>query len=63
MHALVTARAVVSHRGRTMAVATAELFNEEGRRIALASVSAMQLPGRPWSEIASITERDACDPA
>ncbi|HEY1419827.1 MAG TPA: PaaI family thioesterase [Candidatus Dormibacteraeota bacterium] len=47
---LMTAVATLAHRGRTMAVATAELYNEAGKRIALASSSAMLLPGRPWSE-------------
>lgn len=54
----VTAPATVVHRGRTMAVATAELFNEEGKRIAMASSSAMLLPDRPWSEIASVADRE-----
>jgi uncharacterized protein (TIGR00369 family) len=58
---LMTARAFVAHRGRTMAVATAELFNEDGKRIALASSSAMLLPGRPWSEVASL-EHEVADP-
>jgi uncharacterized protein (TIGR00369 family) len=59
---LMTARAVLVHRGRSMVVATAELFNAEGKRIALASSSAMLLPGRPWSEVASLGEREAADP-
>jgi uncharacterized protein (TIGR00369 family) len=49
---LMTATATLAHRGRTMAVATAELYNEEGKRIALASASAMLLPHRPWSDLA-----------
>ncbi|HEY1455151.1 MAG TPA: PaaI family thioesterase [Candidatus Dormibacteraeota bacterium] len=60
---LLTAAAVLAHRGRTMAVATAELFNESGKRIALASSSAMLLPHRPWSEIARISEGDAAEAA
>lgn len=54
---LLTARATLAHRGRSMAVATAELTNEEGKRIALASSSSMLLPGRPWSDIAGATDR------
>ena len=60
---LMTARATLVHRGRTMAVATAELTNEDGKRIALASSSVMLLPGRPWSDIAGSVDRAVPDPA
>ena len=56
-----TARAKLVHRGRSMAVATAELFNEDGKKIALASSSSMLL-ARPWSEIASTADREAPEP-
>jgi uncharacterized protein (TIGR00369 family) len=59
---LMTAHATVIHRGRSMAVATAELTNERGKRIALASASAMLMPGRPWSDITGATERDVPAP-
>ena len=52
-----TARANLVHRGRSMAVATAELFNEEEKRIALASSSAMIL-ARPWGETTSSPESE-----
>jgi uncharacterized protein (TIGR00369 family) len=52
---LLTARATLVHRGRSMAVATAELFSEDGKRIALASSSAMLLV-RPWSEITAAAD-------
>ncbi len=52
---LLTARATLVHRGRSMAVATAELFNADGKRIALASASAMLL-ARPWREITATAE-------
>jgi uncharacterized protein (TIGR00369 family) len=55
---VMTARATLVHRGRSMTVATAELFNDDGKRIALASSSAMLLPGRPWSDIAGIADRE-----
>lgn len=55
---LLTARATLVHRGRTMAVATAELVNSAGKRIALASSSAMLLPGRPWRDIVGIADAD-----
>jgi uncharacterized protein (TIGR00369 family) len=59
---LMSARATVVHRGRSMAVATAEVTNEGGKRIALASSSNMLLPGRPWSELAGATDRDVFEP-
>ncbi len=46
---LVRARATVAHRGRSLAVATAELFDEGGRRVALATGSAQILAGRSAS--------------
>jgi acyl-CoA thioesterase len=54
---LLSARATLAHRGRTMAVATAEVLGEDGKRIALASSSAMLL-ARPWSEITATADRD-----
>jgi uncharacterized protein (TIGR00369 family) len=42
------ARAAVVHRGRTIAVATAEIRTAEGKTAALATGSAMILPDRPW---------------
>ena len=58
---LMYAQAAIAHKGRSMAVATAELFNEDGKRIALASSSAMLL-ARPWSEIAAASEREVPTP-
>jgi uncharacterized protein (TIGR00369 family) len=59
---LLTARAAVVHRGRSMVVATSELKNEAGKTIALASSSTMLLPGRPWSDIAPGAESELPDP-
>jgi uncharacterized protein (TIGR00369 family) len=42
-----TARARILHRGRTLAIASAELTNAEGKPVALATGSSMYLPGRP----------------
>lgn len=42
------ARAMVVHRGRTIAVATAEIRTADGKTAALATGSAMILPDRPW---------------
>jgi uncharacterized protein (TIGR00369 family) len=43
---MVTAKATVVHRGRGVAVARAEVTNEDGKLVALATGSAMILPGR-----------------
>lgn len=43
------ARARVLHSGRTIAVASTELANSEGKTVALATGSTMFLPGRPAS--------------
>ncbi len=42
----ITARAEVVHRGRGMVASRAEVINEQGKLIALASASAVLLPGR-----------------
>jgi uncharacterized protein (TIGR00369 family) len=42
------ARGRVVHRGRTLAVANAELVNADGKAVALASGSSLILPDRPW---------------
>jgi uncharacterized protein (TIGR00369 family) len=44
-----TARASVIHAGRTIVIARAEVFNAEGKPVALATGSSMFLPGRPAS--------------
>jgi hypothetical protein len=45
-----------------MAVATAEITNEDGKRVALASSSTMLLPGRPWSDLAGVGDRELPPP-
>jgi uncharacterized protein (TIGR00369 family) len=42
-----TARARILHRGRTLAIAAADVTNSEGKQVALATGSSMFLPGRP----------------
>ena len=42
------ASAKTIHRGKRIAVTSAELTDQAGRRIALANSSTMLLPGRPW---------------
>jgi len=51
---LLTARATLVHTGRTMTVATAELFNADMKRIGIANASAILLPGRRWSEVVGL---------
>jgi uncharacterized protein (TIGR00369 family) len=42
------ARATVEQRGRTIAVSTARIDDADGKRVAMASGSAMISEGRPW---------------
>jgi uncharacterized protein (TIGR00369 family) len=51
-----TARATLVHRGRTMTVATAEVLNSDGKRVALASSTSMLLPHRPWRDVVGIAD-------
>lgn len=52
-----TARGTVIHRGRSMALASVEVVNDQGKRVAVASSSSMIL-ARPWSELGSAADRD-----
>lgn len=58
---MLTARGSVVHRGRSMALATTELFNAEGKKIAVASSSSMVL-SRPWGEITTSADQEAPEP-
>jgi uncharacterized protein (TIGR00369 family) len=44
-----TARAAVEHSGRTLAISRARIENSDGKPVALATGTAMYLPGRPAS--------------
>jgi acyl-coenzyme A thioesterase PaaI-like protein len=44
-----TAEAEVIHRGRSLAIASCRVTNADGKPVALATGSAMYLPGRPAS--------------
>ena len=46
----ITATGTILHRGKTIAVARAEVHNADGKLVALATGSSMILPG-PWSSI------------
>lgn len=45
------AKATVEQRGRTIAVTTCRIDDADGRRVAMATGSAMILPDRPWPTI------------
>jgi uncharacterized protein (TIGR00369 family) len=55
-------QARVIHRGRTISVTTAEIEDSDGKRVAMATSSAMILPGTPWNSarpLATIDEATA----
>jgi uncharacterized protein (TIGR00369 family) len=54
------AQARVVHRGRTMAVTTAELEDADGKVVAMATSSALIMPGVPWQ---TATPRPTMDEA
>jgi uncharacterized protein (TIGR00369 family) len=53
-------RGTVTHAGRRIAVANAEVRDADGKRVALATGSAMILPGRPAS-LASVEDATAAE--
>jgi uncharacterized protein (TIGR00369 family) len=57
-----TARGSVVHRGKTLAVASSEITNADGKSVAVASGTSMILPGRPWHRPA-IPAEEAPPPA
>lgn len=57
-----TARARIQHRGRTLAIATAEITNAEGKQVALATGSSMYLPGRPANLVGVELGSSSSDP-
>ncbi|MGH2539930.1 MAG: PaaI family thioesterase [Actinomycetota bacterium] len=44
-------RATVEQRGRTIAVSTARIDDADGKRVAMATGSAMISEGRPWPAV------------
>jgi uncharacterized protein (TIGR00369 family) len=58
---LLTARAEVVHRGRQMAVARADIVNEDGKSIAIATGSAMVLEGRVWESERPVVAADEAE--
>ena len=43
-----TATGQVIHRGKTLAIASSEVFDAEGRKVAMATGSTRVLPDTPW---------------
>ena len=48
------ARGTVIHRGRSMAIATSEVFDADGKKVAVATGSSVILPGRPATVITEL---------
>ena len=59
--ALLTARARVTHRGRTIAVTSCEITDSRGKLAAQASGSTLILPGRPWEKPVNVGEEMAAE--
>jgi len=55
------AEGTVTHRGRTVAIGTPEVFNADGKKVAVASGSALVLPGRPATVTTELTPRHPLD--
>lgn len=49
------ARGTVIHRGRSIAIGTSEVFDADGRKVAVATGSAVILPGRPSTVTTELT--------
>jgi uncharacterized protein (TIGR00369 family) len=49
------ARGTVIHRGRSMAVGTSEVFDADGKKVAVATGSSVILPGRPATVTTELT--------
>jgi uncharacterized protein (TIGR00369 family) len=49
------ARGTVIHRGRSMAIGTSEVFDADGKKVAVATGSAVIMPGRPATVTAELT--------
>ncbi len=52
------ARARVVHRGKTIGVATAEIEDADGKRVAMATASFLIMPGRRWDEAGAVVPID-----
>jgi uncharacterized protein (TIGR00369 family) len=52
------ARGTVIHRGRSIAIATSDVFDADGKKVAVATGSAVILPGRPATVTTELTLPD-----
>ena len=52
------ARGTVIHRGRSMAIGTSEVFDADGKKVAVATGSSVILPGRPATVTTELTLPD-----
>jgi uncharacterized protein (TIGR00369 family) len=52
------ARGTVIHRGRSMAIGTSDVFNADGKKVAVATGSSVILPGRPATVTTELTLPD-----
>src|SRR5262249_50714422 len=57
------AEGAVMHRGRTVAIGTSEVFDADGKKVAVASGSALVLPGRPATVTTELTPPHPVDAA
>jgi uncharacterized protein (TIGR00369 family) len=57
------ARATVEQRGRTIAVTTCRVDDADGKRVAMATGSAMTSPGRPWPSAGPDRDRPSPPPS
>jgi len=57
------AEGAVIHRGRTVAIGTSEVFDADGKKVAVASGSALVLPGRPATVTTELTPPHPLDAA
>src|SRR5262249_31737599 len=57
------AEGAVIHRGRTVAIGTSEVLDSDGKKVAVASGSALVLPGRPATVATELTPPHPLDAA
>jgi len=53
------AEGTVIHRGRSVAIGTSQVFDADGKKVAVATSSALLLPGRPATVTAELTPPDS----
>jgi hypothetical protein len=53
----------VTHRGQTIAIGNCEITGPDGALVALATGSALILPGRPWERPVQVADEITADSA